>query len=60
MNILCKNINKSLTREELLFEEIGERSIDVSVARLRKKIEEDVKRPKYIRTVRNKGYILNN
>ncbi len=60
LNILCKNINKSLTREELLFEEIGERSIDVSVARLRKKIEEDVKRPKYIRTVRNKGYILNN
>ena len=31
-----------------------------ALARLRKKIEEDVKRPKYIRTIRNKGYILNN
>ena len=47
-----------LTRKELLFEEIEERRIDVSVARLRKKIKEDVKRPKYIRTVRNKGYII--
>lgn len=59
LNILCKNIDKPLTREELLFEEISERSIDVSVARLRKKIEDDVKKPKYIRTIRNKGYILN-
>ena len=38
---------------------MNERSIDVAIARLRKKIEDDVKKPKYIRTIRNKGYVLN-
>jgi len=58
LNILCKNLNKPLTREELLFDDLNERSIDVSIARLRKKIEEDSKKAKFLRTVRNKGYIL--
>lgn len=34
------------------------RSIDVQVTRLRKKIEEDSKYPRYLKTVRNKGYIF--
>lgn len=58
LNVLCKNINKPLTREELLFDDLNERSIDVSIARLRKKIEENSKKAKFLRTVRNKGYIL--
>lgn len=59
LDIFCKNIDKPLTREELLFDDLNERSIDVAIARLRKKIEDDVKKPKYIRTIRNKGYVLN-
>jgi len=60
LNILCKNINNILTREELIVDELNERSIDVTIARLRKKIEEDPKKSKFLRTIRNQGYILNN
>jgi len=35
-----------------------DRSIDVLLSRLRHKIEEDSKKPKFIKTIRNKGYIL--
>ena len=60
LNVLCKNINTPLTRQELLIDDLNERSIDVSIARLRKKIEEDSKKAKFLRTIRNTGYILNN
>ena len=36
----------------------GERTIDVQVTRLRRKIEEDTKMPRYLQTVRGKGYLL--
>jgi two-component system phosphate regulon response regulator OmpR len=36
----------------------AERTIDVQITRLRKKIEPDQKNPKYIQTIRGKGYIL--
>lgn len=36
----------------------GERTIDVQVTRLRRKIEEDTKSPRYLQTVRGKGYLL--
>ena len=36
----------------------AERTIDVQVTRLRKKIEEDQKLPRHIQTVRGKGYVL--
>ena len=46
-------------------EEIGniidlekERSIDVIITRLRKKIEENPKNPRYLQTVRGEGYVL--
>ena len=35
-----------------------ERSIDVIVTRLRKKIELDPKNPKYLQTIRGEGYVL--
>ena len=35
-----------------------ERSVDVQVTRLRRKIEEDPKLPLYIQTVRGVGYVL--
>ncbi len=36
----------------------GERAIDVQVTRLRRKIEPDPKLPRYLKTVRGKGYLL--
>ena len=35
-----------------------ERTIDVQVTRLRRKIEKDSKNPQYLQTVRGKGYVL--
>ena len=46
-------------------EEIGnlikidkERSVDVIITRLRKKIEENPKSPNYLQTIRGEGYVL--
>jgi two-component system phosphate regulon response regulator OmpR len=63
-NLLLKLINKRntiLTREELADREIDEselRKIDVGITRLRQKIEIIPKQPKYIKTIRSKGYML--
>ena len=35
-----------------------ERSIDVMITRLRKKIEVDPKNPKFLQTIRGSGYVL--
>lgn len=60
LKILCKKIGKVVPREELsyLCGNIDERSIDVQITRLRKKIEDNPKQPKYLQTVRNQGYVL--
>ena len=53
-----------LSREQLLDAARGrsieafDRSIDVQVSRLRRKLESDTKRPAMIRTVRNGGYLF--
>ncbi len=36
----------------------GDRAVDVQVARLRRKIEPDPKAPRYLQTVRGRGYVL--
>ena len=61
--ILQKMINdpgKTFTREEIgkLIDLDKERSIDVIITRLRKKIEMDPKNPKYLQTLRGAGYVL--
>lgn len=61
--ILEKMINtpgKIYKREEIadLINLGKERSIDVIVTRLRKKIEESPKNPKYLQTIRGEGYVL--
>jgi len=61
--ILEKMINspgKIFKREEIanLIDLSKERSIDVIVTRLRKKIEENPKNPKYLQTIRGEGYVL--
>ena len=61
--ILEKMINspgKIFKREEIgnLIDLDKERSIDVMITRLRKKIEENPKSPKYLQTMRGEGYVL--
>ena len=61
--ILEKMINspgKTFTREEIgkLINLNKERSIDVIITRLRKKIEDDPKNPKFLQTIRGTGYVL--
>ena len=51
-----------LSREELAAalgsDEAGERAIDVQVTRLRRKIEVDPREPRFLHTVRGRGYVL--
>jgi two-component system phosphate regulon response regulator OmpR len=51
-----------LTREYLAglleMDETSERAIDVQVTRLRRKIEPDSREPRFLHTVRGKGYVL--
>tara|TARA_B110000008_G_scaffold268126_1_gene295915 strand:+ start:80 stop:757 length:678 start_codon:yes stop_codon:yes gene_type:complete len=61
--ILEKMINepgKKFSREEIgkLINLEKERSVDVVITRLRKKIEVDPKNPKYLQTIRGTGYVL--
>ena len=51
---------KTFTRDEIaiLINLNKERSIDVIITRLRKKIEQDPKNPKYLQTIRGEGYVL--
>ena len=61
--ILEKMINspgKIFSRDEIgkLINIDKERSIDVIITRLRKKIEVDSKNPKYLQTIRGTGYVL--
>ena len=58
---LAKERGQVVSREALAGScgvDAGERTIDVQVTRLRRKIEEDTKNPLYLQTVRGKGYIL--
>ena len=41
-----------------LEEDAGERAIDVQVTRLRRKIEADPREPRFLHTVRGRGYVL--
>ena len=61
--ILEKMINspgKTFSREDIgnLIDLDKERSIDVIITRLRKKIELDPKKPKFLQTIRGVGYVL--
>jgi two-component system OmpR family response regulator len=64
LRVFVDHPQRILTREQLLDLARGhshdafDRSIDVQVSRLRRKIEPDSKRPDIIRTVRNGGYIF--
>jgi two-component system phosphate regulon response regulator OmpR len=44
--------------EVLGMDEAGERAIDVQVTRLRRKVEADPREPRFLHTVRGRGYVL--
>ena len=59
LDALVDNQGRDITREELADlcgVSLSPRTIDVQITRLRRKIEEDPKKPLYIRTIRHRGY----
>ncbi len=61
LNVLSQKPGQIFTREKLadvLGSGQSPRSIDVQITRLRKKIEKDSKNPRYLQTIRGKGYML--
>lgn len=64
LHALAENPNRVMNRDQLLDmsqSESGDpfdRSIDVRIARLRRKIEKDPARPRIVKTVRGAGYML--
>jgi two-component system phosphate regulon response regulator OmpR len=62
LTALARKANEVLSREDIAealgMDESGERAIDVQVVRLRRKIEVDPREPRFLHTVRGRGYIL--
>lgn len=61
LEILATHSNRILSREELARLcglDGNDRTIDVQVTRLRRKIEDDSRAPRYLQTIRGQGYML--
>ena len=60
LRLLAQQPGEPVSREDLLAPSGGgsPRSVDVEIARLRRKLEADPARPVFIRTVRGRGYML--
>jgi two-component system phosphate regulon response regulator OmpR len=62
LTALARRPNETLSREDIAetleMDETGERAIDVQVTRLRRKIETDPREPRFLHTVRGRGYVL--
>ena len=60
LEVMINSPGKTFSREEIgnIIKLDKERSIDVVITRLRKKIEVDPKNPKYLQTLRGEGYVL--
>jgi len=61
LKVFADGVGRILSREDVIkntSDENNLRTIDVQIARLRNKIENDPKVPKYLQTIRGKGYIL--
>jgi two-component system phosphate regulon response regulator OmpR len=64
MRIFAARAHEPVTRQQLV-EDLGggvaeaqERAVDVQITRLRRKIEDDPRTPRYLQTVRGSGYML--
>jgi two-component system phosphate regulon response regulator OmpR len=59
---LARRAGEVLSREEIAAAlgtpEAGERAVDVQVTRLRRKIEPDPREPRFLQTIRHRGYVL--
>jgi two-component system phosphate regulon response regulator OmpR len=62
LSALAAKPNEVLSREAIAatlgMDEAGERAIDVQMTRLRRKIESDPREPRFLHTVRGRGYVL--
>ncbi|GAN55092.1 response regulator [Tanticharoenia sakaeratensis] len=62
LGALTRRPGEVMSREDIAraldMEEIGERAVDVQVTRLRRRIEPDPREPRFLHTVRGKGYVL--
>ena len=62
MRLFSSNLGQPLHRTDIVQalnrEAEQDRSIDVQITRLRRKIESDPKQPRYLQTVRGEGYML--
>ena len=62
MQALARRVGEILSREDigeaLGTPDAGERAIDVQVTRLRRKVEPDPREPRFIQTIRHRGYVL--
>lgn len=64
LQVFLDHPQRVLTRDQLLNLtqgrdlDIFDRSIDLIVSRLRQRLRDDAREPKYIKTVRNEGYVL--
>ena len=62
LTALARKANEVLSREEIAealgMDDSGERAIDVQMTRLRRKIEVDPREPRFLHTVRGRGYVL--
>jgi two-component system phosphate regulon response regulator OmpR len=62
LQVLARRAGEVLSREEIAealgTPEAGERAIDVQITRLRRKVEADPREPRFIQTVRHRGYVL--
>lgn len=64
LTCLARSADRVMSRDRLLDEisgrdyEVFDRSIDVHISSLRRKLNDDPKNPRYIKTVRSAGYML--
>lgn len=62
LNALARRSHEVLSREDIALvlgmEDASERAVDVQVTRLRRKIESDPREPRYLLTVRGRGYMF--
>ena len=60
LEFMINSPGKSFSRDKIgkIINLDKERSIDVIITRLRRKIEVDPKNPKYLQTLRGEGYVL--
>lgn len=64
LRVFAERPGRVLSREQLMdlakgsAEEAFDRSIDVRISRLRQKLGEDARSPRYLKTIRGRGYML--